>query len=129
MFAATPPLEGLKIILASAALEAHKGHKLLVADISRAFFYAPATRLVYVDLPEEDVGPGEAGLCGRLKFSLYGTRDAAQNWQAHVTKTMTDLGFVPGASSPCMFFHPQWELRSFVHGDDFVTTGSATALK
>ena len=129
LFAATPPLEGLKVILGALAMEAHKGHKLLVADISRAFFYAPATREVYVDLPEEDTGPGEVGLCGRLCYSLYGTRDAAQNWQSHVTKTMNGLGFISGKSSPCMFYNPEWGLRSFVHGDDFVTTGSPEALR
>ena len=129
LFAAAPSLQGSKLILAATALEAHKGYKLLVADISRAFFYAPATREIYVAIPDEDIGPGEADMCGLLRYSLYGTRDAAQNWQAHVTKTMNGLGFASGASNPCMFYNGEWGLRSFVHGDDFVTTGSPQALK
>ena len=52
----------------------------MINDISRAFFHALAKRRVYVQLPEEDRGDGEEELCGRLNYSMYGTRDAAQNW-------------------------------------------------
>ena len=33
--------------------------------------------VVFVELPEED---SEPGMCGKLRKSMYGTRDAAQNW-------------------------------------------------
>ena len=51
----------------------------MVNDVARAYFYAACTRDVYIDLLVEDV----AGLdtIGRLNLSLYGTRDAAPNWQ------------------------------------------------
>ena len=80
-------------------------------------------------IPEEDIGLGKAIICRLLRYSLYGSRDAAQNWQAHGTKTMNGLGFASGASNPCMFYGAEWGLRSFVHGDDLVTTGSPQALK
>ena len=52
---------------------------MLFIKVSRAYFYAPARRPVYVALPQEDF---EEGMCGRLNASMYGTRDAAANWEA-----------------------------------------------
>ena len=39
---------------------------------------AKATRQLYVRLPAEDHEPG---MVGRLNQSMYGTRDAAYNWE------------------------------------------------
>ena len=52
----------------------------MVNDISRAFFHARAKREVFVQIPAEDKQVGEENMCGRLEYSMYGTRDAAQNW-------------------------------------------------
>ena len=54
------------------------GMKIEFMDIKRAFFHATARREVYVELPQEDA---QEGMCGMLKKSMYGTRDAAQNWE------------------------------------------------
>ena len=59
-FAATPPLEALKIPLSLSA-SGNKGERIMVNDVSRAFFHAKATRPVYVQLPEEDRKAGEKG--------------------------------------------------------------------
>ena len=40
---------------------------------------------MYVKLPEEDY---EEGMCGMLLKSMYGTRDAAQNWEWSYVKAM-----------------------------------------
>ena len=92
MFAATPPLEAKKAPFSLAVTEEfgstkHSGgrrrgkgpRKLLFIDVKRAYFQASAKRPVYVQLPPEDASPGQ---CGRLNKSMYGTRDAAQNWEA-----------------------------------------------
>ena len=49
-----PPSECFKIMLHR--LVSRRGHKLLYADVSRAYFYAPAVRPVYVQLPDENRG-------------------------------------------------------------------------
>ena len=51
--------------------------KLTVRDVSRACFYAPSVRPVYVKISEEDHGEGDEHRCGRLNISMHGTRDAA----------------------------------------------------
>ena len=77
LYAATPPSESLRLILSK--LASNRKMELMYADVSRAYFYAKAVRAVYVKLPEEDQEEGDAGKCGRLKMSMYGTRDAAFN--------------------------------------------------
>ena len=76
-FAATPPSECWKFMLS--LLATNRGHKILYADVSRAYVCAPVIRPVYVQLPEEDQAPGDGGMCGELRVSMYGTRDAAIN--------------------------------------------------
>jgi hypothetical protein len=75
---------------------------------------------VYVDLPQEDESPG---MCGRLLKSMYGTRDAAQNFGMAYTQFMESIGFQKGKSSPCTFYNQKRELRCVVHGHDFTILG------
>ena len=49
-YTAIPPGETLRLVLSKSAGD--HGYKLMYADVSRAYFYAPAVRAVYVHLPE-----------------------------------------------------------------------------
>ena len=55
--------------------------------------------------------------------SMNGTRDAAQNWGSTYSEFMKSVGFQPGKSSPCVFWHKEKELRCVVHGDEFTVLG------
>ncbi len=90
----------------------------MVNDVRRAYFYAAATREVYVTIPEEDREEGDEARVGRLQLSMYGTRDAARNWQATYTEHLKKIGFTQGRSSPCVFKHKERDLLTMVHGDD-----------
>ena len=83
LFAATPPLEYLRFLVSRCASSqlGPRPTKLMVQDVKQAYFYAPATRDVYVDLPEDDMVFDDEGnaLCGKLNNSMHGTRDTAQN--------------------------------------------------
>ena len=57
LFAGTPPLEALKILIGDVTTS--KWKEIAIHDISRAFFYAKAMRPVYVKIPEEARVPGE----------------------------------------------------------------------
>ena len=81
LFAATPPLEVMKLLLSTLA-SGNKGERLMVADVKRAYFHAKSTRDVKIELPEADY---EEGVCRKLEKSVYRTRDAAQNWEAACT--------------------------------------------
>ena len=96
------------------------GMQLVFIDVRRAYFYADSKRTVYVDLPPED---HEEGMCGKLVKSMYGTRDAAQNWELEYSTCMRDLGFNRGQASPCVFYHQERNIRTASHGDDFTLLG------
>ena len=88
----------------------------MVQDVKKAYFFADATRKLYVELPPEEY---KAGKCGRLLKSLYGTRDAGAIWEAVYTDVLRELGFEQGAASPCCFYHRGLGAALAVHGDDF----------
>ena len=126
LFAATPTLEALKVVLSMLA-SSNKGERLMVNDVSRAYFCAPARRQVFVELPAEDKEEGQ-DLVGELNYSMYGTRDAAQNWGEECAKTMKDIGFAQGTASPCTFTHKERGIRTYIHGDDYVSVGKEQDL-
>ena len=105
MFAATPPIEALKLLIAIASTEGAHGRRrrLMVNDVSRAYFYAKATRKVYLEIFDEDREPGDENMAGELQYNMYGTRDAAQNWQEEFSDMLKRIGFSAGRSSPCVF--------------------------
>ena len=108
-FAAMPPLESLKLLLSKVASRAGLGgstHKVLFIDISKAYLQADVLDPnIFVDLPPEMELPQS---CARLRKALYGTCEAAKCWEAEYTKCMVDLGFKPGKSCPCLFWHAEW---------------------
>eukprot|EP00972_Heterocapsa_arctica_P044010 6498175-Heterocapsa_arctica.AAC.1 len=75
----------------------------MIIDIRRAYFNAPARRPVYVEIPPEDWENGDEHKCARLNSSLYGTRDAAWNWEEELTKFMIAQGAVMAKSSSCVY--------------------------
>ena len=101
----------------------------MYADVSRAYFYAPAKRPVYVRLPEEDFEPGDENKCGKLLMSMYGTRDAALNWSIEYSQTLVDAGFVQGKGNSCLFHNPKLKTSVTVHGDDFIGVGPEAQLQ
>ena len=123
-FAATPPLEALRLLLSIAA-SSGQDIKVELLDARKAHLHAFADRTVFVQLPPE---VGEPGYCARLVRCLYGTRDAPKRWQAFLDEQLVALGFAKGRASPCCFYHVRLGVRCIVHGDDFVLSGAAGAL-
>ena len=121
----------VKVLVSDAATDKAKNKIMMVNDVARAFFEAPMKRKLCIELPEEDLEEGEyeQDLVGLLLMSLYGTRDAAANFQEVVRETMCDTGFVRGRYNPSTYWHPTRKIRSLVHGDDFVSTGQREELR
>ena len=124
IFAGTPPLEALRFLVHEAAT-IRKGDDVntkvvMVNDVARAFFEAPAVRPVCVEIPDEDKTETDRRLdnVGYLRMSLYGTRDAAMNWQGEVAKEMQGWGFSRGRYTPCLYWNEKTGLRTMVHGED-----------
>ena len=128
--AATQPLEALRLLLSMCMSEwdndldrerTKRGKwKVMFMDATRAHFHSPVREAIYGDLPPEESLPG---YCARLVKSMYGTRQAAANWEAFYGEVLKDAGFLQGTSNPCLFLHPERRVRVWVHGDDFVMLG------
>ena len=117
LFAATPPLEAKKALFNTVMTNFAKGRKWvnkndkltsLFVDVKRAYFYADACRPMFVKLPAEDAAPG---MVGRLNKAMYGTRDAASNWEKKYGEHLERVGFITGKSTPCAFYHPGRDVR------------------
>ena len=132
-FAAMPPMSSFMMLLVLATTDRvpdetgkmnsdHKGSVLSFLDIKRAHFMSPARRRLFVELPPELKKPDEDKVA-LLKRSLYGTRDASQNWEFEIARVFESLGFQQGRASPCLFFHAERRIRTTVHGDDFTSLG------
>ena len=63
-----------------------------------------------------------------MKKAMYGTRDAAQNWETEYTEMLQEAGFSQGKYSACVFYHEKRKIRVVVHGDDFTVLGESKGL-
>ena len=100
---------------------------ILINDVARAFFEAKAIRKICVELPDKCAESRGGRNVGLLKQSLYGTRDAAMNWQEEVAKEMGKWGFRRGTYNPCLYAHDEWKIQVCLHGDGFASVGSRTS--
>ena len=128
IFAGTPPLEAMRYLIHEAAtVRSHepKGSKvLMINDVARAFFEAPAVRNVCVEILAEDMTEEDRrhDKVGHLQMSMYGTRDAASNWEQEYSEFLELAGFARGKSVTCSFHHASKDMCLVVHGDDFTAT-------
>ena len=75
---------------------------------------------MFIELPEEDK---VEGMCGEMLKSMYGTRDAAKNWENCYSEFMEGIGMMRGKTSACTFWSKDKDIRAVVHGDDFTLCG------
>ena len=131
LFAATPPIEAMRTIVSIAASKYKKQatQKLMLCDVKRAYFYAAARRKVFVNICDEDYQEGDEHMCGELLLSMYGTRDAAQNWAEEYSSHLIKIGFAQGISNPCLFHHRERSISTMVHGGDYFSTADSDQLQ
>ena len=92
LYAGTPPLEALKAIISIAADNKEK-FSIMHIDVSRAYFHAKAQRPVLIRQPVDDRMGTAAEKEGLMKKSMYGTRDAASNWERDWQEHVRNWGF------------------------------------
>ena len=129
--ASTPPLEALKAVLSEVATGKRGGKVVALVDVLRTHFYAPSRRRAFVELPPEDYEAGDEHTFGLLQYSLYGTRDAAQNWEEEVASTFSDLKLTRGIACPCVRqgYIKDEHIVATVHGDDITIDGERSAME
>ena len=75
-------------------------------NVRRAYFYAEASRHIFIELLEEHEAYGKGDLVGKPKLCLYGTRNAALDWQQTSSEHLLENGFKRGVGFPTAFRHP-----------------------
>ena len=123
-FASTPPLEAKKLLFARFAQERQRSGKplnLSFIDVRKAYFNGIPRRPLYMQFPKELGLPPNC--VGKLVRCAYGTRDAGAIWEDAYRGALEEMGFVSGVSSPCCFYHPERQISTVVHGDDFTSMG------
>ena len=67
LYAATPPLESLRLIISHAATipDDSPGHTIMINGVRQAYYYAKIQRSIYIELPEED-DKRVTGMLGKL---------------------------------------------------------------
>ena len=121
MFAATPPLEGKRLLVSRAVTRRKDRKKLRFTDVKKAHLNPECFEDVFIELPEEAGRP--EGVCGKLRFWLYGFRKAASAWEDMYAKRFEQAGFGRGRSCGVLFQHPARDVQCVVHGDDFTFCG------
>ena len=126
LFAATPPLESLKVVTSISASNQKRARpfRILSMDVKRAYFYASATHPVFIEIPIENRRPGDEEYVAQFNLSLYGTRDAAQHWTKTYTQLWTSIGFKTGKGCARDFRQNSRNMSLTCHGDEFTATGA-----
>ena len=61
---------------------------------------------------------------GLLRKSLYGTRDAALNWECELGGFLEEIGLRRGQASTCLYSEEARRISASVHGDDVTVKAS-----
>ena len=97
LFAPTPPLEALKMLLSMAVTKGRyrkdAPRKIDMIDISRAFCQADARRDIYVELPPWDKEPGK---CARLKKGAVRGTGCSRELERGIHRVHGSLGIQKG---------------------------------
>ena len=114
----TPPLKVLRMLFALATSKGSHRQKVCgIWDVSVAFFHSPMDEFTVVRPP---VGLRVRGRLWVLKRALYGTRMASRCFGKLVGEVLKDAQFEAVAIVPNTYHHPQRDIDTVVHGDDFV---------
>ena len=129
LFAGTPSMTAVKLVLAKMANSRHNDQELMVLDVKSAFLYGKMRRSVYIELPKQDKYSMYPDMVGHLEKAMYGTRDAPLIWQEKVRKVREDLGFEASLHQPAVYHHRARGIDVVVHVDDFPCAGKDLDLK
>ena len=122
----TPPLKVLRMLLALAtSKDSHRRKVCGIWDVSVAFVHSPMDEFTVVRPP---VGLRVRGKLWVLKRALYDTRMASSCFGKLVGEVLKDARFDAVTIVPNTYHHPQRDIDTVVHGDDFVAVAEDDQL-
>ena len=119
LFAGTPDVTMLRAVLSNLASDRRK--VLLIADVTSAYYQAPADTVEFVRPPPDVRKPGKLW---RTKKAMPGLRSSAVSWQDHYAHLMEDeFGQTRSLIDSCGFADHTREIVSAIWGDDLIASG------
>ena len=116
------PLVGWPTVRTGLLMAAAHGWTSRQVDFTLAFCQSPqpANNPLYMELPQYYRPAGHEGKDIVLKMckSIYGQVDSPKLFFEHLSKGMTQLGFKPSESDPCLFIHQTEKIMVLNYCDD-----------
>ena len=97
-------------------LSAKQGHVMQQFDVKTAFLHSPIVEEVYLEQPQEFVKRGSDGekLVCQLNKSIYGLKQAANNWYKELANFLLRPGFTRSRNDHCLFARSEAEDHTFI---------------
>ena len=99
-FAPVARKESINTVLAIAAAEDLEAEN---ADMDTAFLYGEVDEEIYMDQPDGFEDKNNSSKRCRLQKALYGTKQAARQWNTKLNEHFEAQGFKKTAADPCVF--------------------------
>ena len=112
-FAPTCNPETFRILLQKSAKQDYVMHQF---DVKTAFLHSPIDEEVYLEQPPEFVKQGSDGekLVYRQNKSIYGLKQAANNWYKGLANFLLRQGFTRSRNDHCLFARSETEGHTFI---------------
>ena len=112
-FAPTCKSETFRILL---QLSAKQGHVMHQFDAKTAFLHSPIAEEEHLEQPQEFVKQGSDGekSVSRLNKSIYGLKQAANNWYKELANFLLRQGLTRSRNDNCLFARAETEGHTFI---------------
>ncbi|MBW0469871.1 hypothetical protein O181_009586 [Austropuccinia psidii MF-1] len=87
-------------------------------NVETAFLYGKMDAPNYVSQVATYEVPGKETWVWKLNKSLYGTKQAPQQWKAHLVSTLCKLDLASADTDECLFFNTNRTLFLHIHVDN-----------
>ena len=110
-FAPVARKESINAVLAIVAAEDLEAENV---DVDTAFLYGEVDEEIYMDQPDGFEDQGSPSKKCLLQKALYGTKQAARQWNSKLNHHLENQGFRSTAADPCVFFRVSTDEYSII---------------
>ena len=127
-FAATPKIQGIRMLKARCLDKRDQGHEDFVADYTQAFLNTEVREgeQLYAQPPEgwnPKILMDGRRVVWKVRKAMLGLRTSPRRWQEHLSSKLKEHGFVQDERDPCLSVNTELDMCIGVHVDDMLAVG------